>query len=83
VRGLEPEDWTCPFANVRLGFLGAVSLVGLWDLLGGSVPFGSLLEVEEVLIAEVGRLGILLGGGMLFNVEVEAVRLMPWRPTVD
>lgn len=29
VRGLEPEDWTCPFANVRLGFLGAVSLVGL------------------------------------------------------
>jgi hypothetical protein len=42
-----------------------------------------LLELDEVLIAEGGRLGILLGGGMFVRVAEEAVRLMPARPVVD
>lgn len=59
------------------------SLVGLCGLLCGSVPFCNLLEVEDVLIADGGRFGILLGGGMLLSVAADVVRLIAVRAVVD
>lgn len=47
------------------------------------MPLGTLLEEDEVLIADGGRLGILLGGGMLVSVAAEVVRLIPARPVVE
>lgn len=59
------------------------SRVGLCGRLDGSFPFCSLLEVDEVLIADGGRFGILLGGGMLVSVAADVVRLMAVRLAVE